>query len=122
MGDLGDGTSPEFVLTPFGEMDSHSHSVHGGSQMGLRTATTRLAQLTPGRRARIRTIQLDPRERDWLRAVGLFEGQTITVLRRGVFGGPLHVRTASGGELAIDRRLALHIDIEGLADGDGVTV
>jgi ferrous iron transport protein A len=48
----------------------------------------------------------------------MFEGQRVTVVRRGVFGGPLHVRTGSGGEFAIDARLALSIQVERSADGE----
>jgi len=44
-------------------------------------------------------------------AVGVFEGEAIMVLRRAPFGGPLHVRTSSGGEFALDRRIALAIEV-----------
>ena len=33
------------------------------------------------------------------------------VLRRAPFGGPVHVRTSSGGEFALDRRIALAIEV-----------
>ncbi|MCL2723518.1 MAG: ferrous iron transport protein A [Polyangiaceae bacterium] len=45
----------------------------------------------------------------WLGAVGLHEGEELVVLRRAALGGPLHVRTASGGEFAIARELASSI-------------
>ena len=45
------------------------------------------------------------------------ESSRRTVMRRGVFGGPLHVRTGSGGEFAIDARLALAIEVEPATDG-----
>jgi ferrous iron transport protein A len=47
----------------------------------------------------------------WLRAVGIAEGDELTVLRRAVFGGPLHVRTGAGGEFALHRSLARAIVI-----------
>lgn len=46
---------------------------------------------------------------EWLRAVGIAEGEQVTVLRRGAFGGPIHVRTGSGGEFALHRSLARSI-------------
>lgn len=48
----------------------------------------------------------------WLRAVGIFEGEEVVVLRRAAFGGPLHLRTGSGGEFALDRTLASSIEID----------
>lgn len=45
----------------------------------------------------------------WLEAMGLGPDQTLTVLRRAAFGGPIHVRTGSGGELAINATLARSI-------------
>lgn len=62
--------------------------------------------------ATVRTISLEPLELGWLRAIGLFEGQSVTVLRRALFGGPLQVRTGSGGEFALDRELASRIAVE----------
>jgi ferrous iron transport protein A len=42
----------------------------------------------------------------WLRAVGIGEGDRVSVLRSGAFGGPLHVRNSDGGEFALNRQLA----------------
>ena len=50
----------------------------------------------------------------WLRAVGIGEGEKLVVLRRAAFGGPIHVRTASGGEFALNRSLARSILIRPL--------
>ena len=60
---------------------------------------------------RVCHVRLKGVEADWLRAIGIFEGQQIQVLRRAVFGGPLHVRTGSGGEFVIDRALAGSIEV-----------
>ena len=65
-----------------------------------------LSQLETGMPARVLGLRLDARESDWLRALGITEGQWITVIRRALFGGPIHVRIESGGEFAIDRGLA----------------
>ena len=42
------------------------------------------------------------RDAAWLRAIGLGEGATVTVLRRAPLGGPLHLRVSNGAELAVD--------------------
>ncbi len=61
---------------------------------------------------RVRAIRLATSALGWLRAVGIFEGERVQILRRAVFGGPLHLRTGCGGEFAIDRALASSIEIE----------
>ena len=45
----------------------------------------------------------------WLSAVGLTDGEELTLLRRAILGGPLHVRLRHGGELAVARDVASHI-------------
>ncbi len=62
--------------------------------------------------AQVKALRLEEAELDWVRAVGIFEGERLLVLRRAAFGGPLHVRTRSGGEFALDRRLAAKIVVE----------
>jgi ferrous iron transport protein A len=54
----------------------------------------------------------------WLRAVGIREGEHVTVLRRAVFGGPIHVRTSVGGEFALNRQLAKAIVLRPAASRD----
>jgi ferrous iron transport protein A len=71
-----------------------------------------LAQVPPGGRVHIAALALDGDVAAWLAAVGLHEGEEILVLRRAVFGGPIHVRTGSGGEFAVARELAAKIAIE----------
>jgi len=70
-----------------------------------------LAVLPPGQRAVVSALSLPEREAVWLRAVGLGEGVEVTVLRRAPFGGPLHLRTGGGAELAVDRALARHVGV-----------
>jgi ferrous iron transport protein A len=70
-----------------------------------------LAVLAPSRRATIIALSLPEREAAWLRAVGLGEGVAVTVLRRAPLGGPLHVRTGEGAELAVDRSLARRVTV-----------
>lgn len=72
-----------------------------------------LADLAPGESALVRAIDLEPDEAAWLRAVGIDEGTHVTLLRRAALGGPLHVRTGSGGEFALHRALARTIGVEG---------
>jgi ferrous iron transport protein A len=61
--------------------------------------------------ARVVALALDTVAACRLRAVGVFEGEAVTVLRRAPFGGPVHVRTSSGGEFALDRRIALAVEV-----------
>ena len=70
-----------------------------------------LATATIGTSVRIVGIVLDSSVAAWLAAVGLQEGEEVTVLRRAALGGPLHVRTSSGGEFAIARELAARLDV-----------
>ena len=62
--------------------------------------------------AAVTALRLAEREAAWLRAIGLGEGVTVTVLRRAPLGGPLHVRVSGGAELAVDRELARHVEVE----------
>jgi ferrous iron transport protein A len=72
-----------------------------------------LAALAVGRSARVVRLALEDDLAAWLRAVGVAEGERLTVLRRAAFGGPIHVRTASGGEFALNRTLARSIVTRG---------
>ena len=61
--------------------------------------------------ARVRALGGDASASQVLRAMGLFEGQRVRVLRRGPFGGPVHVRAESGAEFAVERAVAGHIEV-----------
>jgi ferrous iron transport protein A len=65
-----------------------------------------LHRLPCNARALIRGVEGDLEAQAWLAAVGIGCGEGVTVLRRAPFGGPLHVRTGTGGEFAIDVTLA----------------
>jgi ferrous iron transport protein A len=71
-----------------------------------------LASAAIGSRVRITRARLDPDVAAWIAAVGLSEGEEVTVLRRAVFGGPLHVRTGSGGEFAVATEIAARLEVE----------
>ena len=71
----------------------------------------RLLDLPVASVARVLALQLDESEARRVRAVGVVEDEAITVLRRAPFGGPLHVRMSSGGEFALDRRIAEAIEV-----------
>ncbi len=79
-------------------------------------ALASLARAPVGARLRITRARLDADVGAWLRAVGLQAGEEVTVLRRAIFGGPLHVRTASGGEFAVARELADLFDVDRIAE------
>jgi ferrous iron transport protein A len=78
----------------------------------LKVTFNKLAQLAPMDHARVAQVELDPEESAWLAAVGIGVGEKVTVLRRAAFGGPIHVRTAAGGEFALARSLAERIMTE----------
>ncbi|MBS2012383.1 MAG: ferrous iron transport protein A [Deltaproteobacteria bacterium] len=70
-----------------------------------------LADTNDGARVTIAKVDLDDDVASWLAAVGLAHGEEVVVLRRAVLGGPLHVRTASGGEFAVAREVAVRIGV-----------
>ena len=75
----------------------------------------RLSDVRDGESVQIAHVNTDADARAWLSAVGLSEGETVIVLRRALFRGPLHVRTEAGAELAVGH--ALGCDIEVLRHG-----
>ncbi|WP_394825138.1 ferrous iron transport protein A [Pendulispora albinea] len=70
-----------------------------------------LGETQVGQTVRVLALELEPDFVEWLRAVGIHEGERVTVLRRALFGGPIHVRTGSGGEFALNRQLARSIRV-----------
>ena len=74
-------------------------------------AASSLASAAIGACVRIVAARLEDDVTAWLAAVGLHEGEEVTVLRRAAFGGPLHVRTAAGGEFAVAKELALRLEV-----------
>ncbi len=71
----------------------------------------KLADIAVGDSAEVKGLLLDHDTAAWLRAVGIGEGEMLTVLRRAAFGGPIHVRTGSGGEFALHKSLAASVVI-----------
>ena len=76
-----------------------------------------LADAVIGRSVRITRVAIEGEGAAWLGAVGLHEGEDLVVLRRAALGGPLHVRTGSGGEFAVARDVALQITVTENAEG-----
>ncbi len=75
-------------------------------------AVVSLASIAIGEEAIVYELALDAELAAWLRAVGIGEGDSVSVLRSGAFGGPLHVRNAVGGEFALNRQLAKSIHVK----------
>lgn len=75
-------------------------------------ATCVLARVAVGLLVCVVSLELEADLAEWLRAVGIGEGERLTVLRRAAFGGPVHVRTSSGGEFALNSSLARCIHTE----------
>jgi ferrous iron transport protein A len=73
------------------------------------TFSRTLAEIAIGVSAQVGAVGLDADVSAWLAAVGIAAGESVVVLRRGAFGGPIHVRTGSGGEFAVARTLARSI-------------
>jgi Fe2+ transport system protein FeoA len=78
-----------------------------------------LATLAVGATAAVKSLQLSDREASWLRAVGIYEGVLVTPLRFAPLGGPLHLRTSTGAELAVDLELARAVELGDAASGGG---
>ena len=74
--------------------------------------TSRLADAKVGERVRITRVDLDGEAAAWIGAVGLHDGEELVVLRRAALGGPLHVRTSSGGEFAVACEVARLIAVD----------
>jgi ferrous iron transport protein A len=68
-----------------------------------------LSAVLVGSTVEVVELALEAEMSAWLRAVGISEGELVTVLRAGAFGGPIHVRTGSGGEFALHRSLAASV-------------
>ncbi|AKU97225.1 hypothetical protein AKJ09_03889 [Labilithrix luteola] len=83
----------------------------------MRATHATLASTGIGKRVRIASVTLDVDAAAWLGAVGLHDGEELVVLRRAAFGGPLHVRTASGGEFAVGREVAMAIGVDDVQNG-----
>lgn len=73
--------------------------------------TTSLAALAPGASGAVVDVALDDDLSSWLAAIGIGRGDRVEVLRRAAFGGPIHLRTHTGGEFAVDRALASNIRV-----------
>ena len=68
----------------------------------MRTAP-RLVDLGPGRSATVESLAAEDSLRARLEALGLRPGQSVQVLRRGWWSGPLHIRVGMT-ELMLRRR------------------
>ncbi len=91
----------------------------GGAVAERQTTGTRasilLSSAPLSRRFRIVRIDLDGEAAGWLEAVGLHPGEELQVLRCAAFGGPVHVRTESGGEFAVGREIAACMALDEVA-------
>jgi ferrous iron transport protein A len=85
----------------------------GSSRPALGARGTRsLGEVATGETVTIQKVDLPAETVGWLAAVGLERGEEITVLRKAILGGPLHLRLARGGELAVARDVALRVVVE----------
>ena len=105
-------TTEAFRFDP-GISSEGARSSRSGEVRSARSGIVRhaLAQIRVGEPVRVVALALEGELGNWLRAVGISEGEGMTVLRRAAFGGPIHVRTQSGGEFALNRSLARDIHV-----------
>jgi ferrous iron transport protein A len=75
-----------------------------------------LATARVGETLKVVSLAIEADLRAWLAAVGIEEGERLTLLRRAAFGGPLHVRTRAGGEFALNVALARSIEVGAVID------
>lgn len=73
-------------------------------------AVTSLAQLAVGASATVHAVQLWDSQGDRLAELGLTPGAPISVLRRGLFGGPVQVRVRDFA-LSLNRAQAQAIQV-----------
>lgn len=71
-----------------------------------------LGDVLPGQTVRIVLVDLEADTAAWLAAVGLECGEEVTLLRKAILGGPLHIRLGRGGELAVARDVAKRVTVE----------
>ena len=98
-----------------GELPGTTSDSPGTGTTPLGTSAERgpcLARAAIDAAVRVRRLSLPADEAAWRSAVGVAEGEVLTVLRRAPFGGPLHVASSLGGELAIGLALAENILVE----------
>ena len=77
-----------------------------------------LANAAVGETVRVVELTIEEDLSAWLSAVGVGVGERLTLLRRAAFGGPLHVRSAAGGEFALNVALARSIHVRADEDVD----
>ena len=105
------------VFPRFSELSLASPALAKGTSVEVVAAQT-LSDIPRGGQVRVVELALEEDLAAWLRAVGIGEGDMLTVLRRAAFGGPIHVRTSSGGEFALNRSLAVSIHIRRVTEGE----
>lgn len=70
-----------------------------------------LGNLTDGSESKIKAIGGERNARQQLRELGLFPGDTVRVVRRAAFGGPLLVE-CRGTQIALGRGIAENVKVE----------
>lgn len=73
------------------------------------SAVRTLATMRSGERGRVARVDVSPEVSRWLGALGIAPGTALTLLRRGLWGGPLHLRSDAGAEFAIASSLAAEV-------------
>ncbi len=96
----------------------HLDAVPFGERKRTEAPLANLSCMGIGDTAWVIALALEDEMAAWLRAVGVGEGECITVLRRAALGGPIHVRTGSGGEFALHRTLARSVILRAVSKSE----
>lgn len=75
-----------------------------------------LDQLPDGALGTIVSMDLPSEALRYIASMGIAPGRELRVLRRAVWGGPLHVRLDTGAEFALDREIARSVTVARAAE------
>jgi ferrous iron transport protein A len=108
--------TPDVHATETGEADKRGTTISDAAVVASVLSHRTLDAIDRNVAVEVVSLALEDDLVAWLRAVGIAEGERIVVLRRAAFGGPLHIRTSSGGEFALHRSLACSIHIRSVPE------
>lgn len=97
--------------------DAPSPSVGWDASVEAFGSSCSLAAIAPGDACAVLAVELEQDLARWLSGLGISRGDRVIVLRRAPFGGPIHLRTHTGGEFAVARSLALRIHVDPMRAG-----
>jgi Fe2+ transport system protein FeoA len=91
--------------------------MQGSTESDSRNPTA-LSSVPEGVSVRVARLDASDNERRLLEAFGVIEGEIVSVLRKAIFGGPFHIRSAAGAEVALAKILVDKIAVEPVSQGE----